>query len=209
MYVKLIPKADRSLSQDELGDILRRELLKIGGATASVFTSGFGGAMKQIQIQFRGSDANVLTTFAEQAAQALAQVPGAVDIGLSTRGQQPELEVQVNRPLAGSLGITVGQVAQSLRPAFAGLKAGDWVDPSGETRDVTVRLAPESRERPADLARLPLVVGGGQGAAPVTIPLGQIATVTEGVGPAEIQHLDREKVVSVEANMQGARSPRC
>ncbi|HSC32470.1 MAG TPA: efflux RND transporter permease subunit [Gemmatimonadaceae bacterium] len=203
VYARLVPKADRSLSEDQLGEILRRELQRIGGATPSVFTSGFGGTMKQIQIQIRGNDQSVLRTFAEQAARVSAQVPGAVDVGLSVRGQKPELEVQVNRPLAGSLGITVDQVAQSLRPAFAGLKAGDWVDPSGETRDVTVRLAPESRERAADLSRLPLVVGGGQGAAPVTIPLGQIASVAEGVGPAEIQHLNHEKVVSVEANVQG------
>ena len=30
-------------------------------------------------------------------------------------------------------------------PAFAGVDAGDWVDPMGETRDVTVRLSPEAR----------------------------------------------------------------
>jgi HAE1 family hydrophobic/amphiphilic exporter-1 len=203
IYVKLVPKADRSLSQDALGDVMRRELRRIGGAKVSVFTSGFGGAIKAIQIQFRGPDATSLTSFAEQAARAAERVPGAVDVGLSTRGQKPELEVQVNRSLAGSLGITVGQVAQSLRPAFAGLKAGDWVDPGGETRDVTVRLAPEARERPADLARLPLVVSAGSGGAPVTIPLGQIAAIQQGVGPAEIQHLNREKVVSVEANTQG------
>ena len=97
----------------------------------------------------------------------VAKVPGAVDVGLSTRGQKPELEVQLNRGLAGSLGITVGQVAQSLRPAFAGIDAGDWVDPSGETRDVTVRLAPEARERVTDLARLPLVAGTGTDGVPI------------------------------------------
>ena len=47
-------------------------------------------------------------------------MPGAVDIGLSTKGQKPELEIELNRGVAGSLGLTVGQVAQSLRPAFAG-----------------------------------------------------------------------------------------
>ena len=52
------------------------------------------------------------------------KVPGAVDIGLSTKGQKPELEVELNRGVAGSLGLTVGQVAQSLRPAFAGIDAG-------------------------------------------------------------------------------------
>ena len=49
-------------------------------------------------------------------------------------------------------------MAQALRPAFAGIDVGDWVDPSGETRDVTVRLAPESRTVVADLESLPLVV---------------------------------------------------
>src|SRR6185312_9105960 len=203
IYVRLVPKADRALSQDQIGNILRGELLRIGGARVSVFTSGFGGAMKQIQVQFRGPDASALTTFAEQVASETEKVAGAVDVGLSTRGQMPELEVQLNRPLAGSLGITVGQVAQSLRPAFAGLKAADWVDPSGETRDVTVRLAPEARNNVPDLQRLPLVVPGATGGAPVTLPLGQIATVKEGVGPAQIDHLNREKVVSVEANVQG------
>ena len=61
----------------------------------------------------------------------------------------------LDRGLAGSLGVTVGQVAQSLRPAFAGIDAGDWLDPSGETRDVMVRLSPEARQRLTDLRRTP------------------------------------------------------
>src|SRR3546814_2095623 len=67
-------------------------------------------------------------------------------------------------------------ISQSLRPAFAGIDAGDWVDPSGETRDVTVRLAPKARERVTDLARLPLVMPGPEG-RPATLPLGQVATI--------------------------------
>ena len=49
--------------------------------------------------------------------------------GLSTGEQKPELVIELNRGLAGTLGLTVGQIAQSLRPAFAGIDAGDWVDP--------------------------------------------------------------------------------
>jgi HAE1 family hydrophobic/amphiphilic exporter-1 len=130
------------------------------------------------------------------------QVPGAVDVGLSTRGERPELVVELHRGLAGSLGITVAQVAQSLRPAFAGIDAGDWVDPTGETRDVTVRLTPEARERTVDLERLPLVIPGPTG-SPVTLPLGQVAAVRQSFGPAQINHLNREAVVNVQANVQG------
>jgi HAE1 family hydrophobic/amphiphilic exporter-1 len=203
VYVRLVPKAERSLSQEELGQILRAEMKEVGGASISVFTSGFGGALKSIQIQMKGEDARILTTLAQRAAAEVAKVPGAVDVGLSTRGQKPELEVQLNRGLAGSLGITVGQVAQSLRPAFAGIDAGDWVDPSGETRDVTVRLAPAARERATDLARLPLVVGMDSSGVPATLPLGQVATIRQGVGPAQIDHLDRTKVVIIQANVAG------
>jgi HAE1 family hydrophobic/amphiphilic exporter-1 len=203
VYVRLVPKAERTLHQEALGQVFREEMASIGGAQTSVFTSGFGGAIKSIQIQMKGEDARVLTTLAQRAAQdVVAKVPGAVDVGLSTRGQKPELEVQLNRGLAGSLGITVGQVAQSLRPAFAGIDAGDWVDPSGETRDVTVRLAPEARERVTDLASLPLVVPGPDD-RPATLPLGQVATITQGMGPAQIDHLDRDKVVIIQANVSG------
>jgi HAE1 family hydrophobic/amphiphilic exporter-1 len=94
-------------------------------------------------------------------------------------------------------------VAQSLRPAFAGIDAGDWVDPSGETRDVTVRLAPEARDRVTDLAQLPLVAGTGPDGAPSTLPLGQVATIRQGMGPAQIDHLDRDKVVIIQANVAG------
>ncbi len=69
----------------------------------------------------------------------------------------------MDRGLAGSLGVTVGQVAQALRPAFAGIDVGDWIDPSGETRDVTVRISPQSRTVVADLESLPLVVAGPNG----------------------------------------------
>ena len=202
VYVRLVPKSQRHKSQDELGAEFRREFSHVSGATVSVFTSGFGGAMKEVQVEMRGPDPVVLTRLAEQALGSVRKVPGAVDVGLSTRGEKPELDVDVNRPLAGALGITVGSVAQSLRPAFAGLKAGDWTDPSGETRDVTVRLTPEARENLAGLQGLPLVVTDAQG-RPTTIPLGQIATIRQTVGPAQINHLDREPVVVVEANTQG------
>jgi HAE1 family hydrophobic/amphiphilic exporter-1 len=201
-YVRLVPKAERSISQDQLGETLRQELSRVGGADVSVFTSGFGGAMKQIQVEMRGDDPTVLTRLATRAAELVREVPGAVDVGLSTRGERPELVVELRRGLAGSLGVTVAQVAQSLRPAFAGIDAGDWVDPTGETRDVTVRLTPEARERTVDLERLPLVIPGPNG-SPVTLPLGQVASIKQGLGPAQINHLNREAVVNVQANVQG------
>jgi HAE1 family hydrophobic/amphiphilic exporter-1 len=100
--------------------------------------------------------------------------------------------------------VSVGQIAQALRPAFAGVDAGTWVDPSGETRYIRVRLPPRYRESPADLARIPIVLpvapGGG---GPSVIPLGQVATITNSAGPAQIEHLNRIRTIIISANVEG------
>ena len=173
---------------------------KLGGATASITTSGFGD-QKQILIQIMGRDSKVLQQIADRVLGLVREIPGAVDVDQSTRGQKPELEVHLDRALAGSIGITAGQVAQALRPAFAGIDVGDWVDPSGETRDVTIRFTPEARSSAADLSTLALTVPGPDGQVR-HVPLGQLATIRPGVGPARIDHLDRERVITVQANTQ-------
>jgi hydrophobic/amphiphilic exporter-1 (mainly G- bacteria), HAE1 family len=198
VYVKLKPKTERTRTQLQVVADIRSELVHMAGLTSSIST-GFNPGEKQIQLQVRGPNANELTRLAQAVATEMRKVPGAVDVALSTKGQKPELDVQLDRALAGSLGVTVGQVAQALRPAFAGIDVGDWIDPSGETRDVTIRLAPESRTVVADLESLPLLVGGNNDRS---IPLGQVARVTPSIGPARIDHLDRDRVIIVEANTE-------
>jgi hydrophobic/amphiphilic exporter-1 (mainly G- bacteria), HAE1 family len=206
IFVKLRPKADRKSdgqrSVAELSRDLRTQMNRIAGATMSVFENDFSGGFKQIMVQIRGQNSAELAQVAEQVRAEVRKLPGAVDIGLSSKGQKPELNVELNRGVAGSLGVTVGQIAQSLRPAFAGIDVGDWIDPTGKSRDVMVRLSPEARRRAVDLQQLPLVVLGPNG-APSTMPLGQVATISEGVGPAIIDHLNREPVVNVELNTSG------
>jgi HAE1 family hydrophobic/amphiphilic exporter-1 len=218
LYVRLVPKADRDVSQQALARTLRQEVRQITGVTPYLSEGGPGGNQKQLQVQVRGDNTEELEKAAAQILAIVKQTQGATDVGLSTRGQKPELEIELQRGLAGTLGLTAGQIAQSLRPAFAGIDAGDWVDPLGKTRDVTVRLAPEARQRLSDLEQLPLVVGAaaqagaaassaqdGDAAAsagPLTLPLGQVAKINRTLGPAQIDHLDRDKVITVGANVQ-------
>jgi HAE1 family hydrophobic/amphiphilic exporter-1 len=53
----------------------------------------------------------------------------------------------------------------------------------------------------ADLESLPLPVGGPNNPG-ASVPLGQVARVTPSIGPARIDHLDRERVINVEANTE-------
>ncbi|HEX7808423.1 MAG TPA: efflux RND transporter permease subunit, partial [Thermoanaerobaculia bacterium] len=211
IYVRLTPRDSRDVHQSVVERQSREVLRRVGGASISVAASGMGQD-KQIQMQLQGPDYDTLQELAVQVEREMRQVPGAVDVGLSTRGRRPEVEVELDRALAGSLGVDVLQVAQALRPAFAGIDAGDWLTPEGEAYDVYVRLTPQSRTTMADLQALPV----SRGAAPPTmtpaaspqapssmIPLSQVATVKQGIGPGEIQRLDRERVVTVGANAEG------
>ncbi len=205
VYVKLSTKADRRAKgqrgAEELAAQMREDVKGIGGADVSVFTNDFAGQQKQISLELRGNDKAALQDIADQYKAAVASTPGAVDVGLSTKGQKPELTVQLDRGLTGSLGLSVGQVAQAIRPAFAGLHAGDWVDPTNQTRKVMVRLSPEARARGTDLAQLPIGIGSGANAQ--LVPLQQVAIIKSALGPAVVNHLDRDNVIKVEGNIAG------
>ena len=200
IYVRLVPKHKRALHQDTVAQSVRNEIRSLSGVTAYISTGGFGN-QKQIQIQLTGPELDVLNNLAEQVAARVRTVQGAVDVGLSSKGQRPEVEVSLDRDLAGALGVSVASVAQSLRPAFTGIDSGDWMDPTGRTRDVVVRLSPDWRSRPSDIAALPITVMGPTG--PVTVPLRQVAEIRSSLGPAQIEHLDSDRVVTVGANTEG------
>ena len=205
VYVRLVPKHERAISQDAFGQRIRGEVAHVAGVNAYTFAAGgFGGNQKQLQLQLQGPDAAMLTTLAEQIADSMRHAPGAVDVGLSTKGQKPEIAVRVNRGLAATLGVSLSQLAASLRVAFAGVDAGTWVDPSDVSRYVHVRLARESRQQANDLAQLPIMVSGPAGAGGSFVPLGQVATVAAASGPAQIDHYQRRRVVTIGANVVGA-----
>jgi HAE1 family hydrophobic/amphiphilic exporter-1 len=196
VYVRLLPRANRTHSQADVLRAMRREITATSGVTAYV-PNGFGG-QKQIQLQLVGPDVAVLDRLANEVSRRIRAIPGIVDVGLSSKGQRPEVELVPDRDAAGVLGVHLGDMVQALRPAFAGIDAGDWVDPTGKTRDVTVRLAPESRERPEDLARLAIPIPQRQD----LVPLAQLARLSESSAPAQVEHLDGDRVVTVGANAE-------
>src|SRR6185503_2605872 len=96
IYVKLKSRDQRTLTQDEIGRRIRTELQATSGVVYSVYSSG-NGNYKQIQLQLRGKDARTLTVLAQRVADEVRKVPGAVDVGLSTKGEKPELQVDLDR----------------------------------------------------------------------------------------------------------------
>ena len=202
VYVDLGKSTKRKRSAIEIAAELRTLTARLVGAEYVVLDDLNTGAQKPVQIRFTGPDSRQLLEMTNRFMAQLRNVPGAVDVGLSEQDPQAEMKIELDRSLANSLGISANDAAQALRVAFAGVEVGDWVDPAGETRDVSVRLHPDDRVDAGNIERLPIAVSGSNR----MVPLEQIATVTMGKGPSQIQHADGKRTISVAANAQG-RSP--
>ncbi len=202
IYVDIGKSTQRKRSSIEIATELREKAARLVGAEYTVLDDLNNGAQKPVQIRFAGTDSRTLLEIANDFMAKLRQVKGAVDVGLSEQDPQDELQIELNRGLANALGISVNDAAQSLRVAFAGVEVGDWIDPTGEARDVAVRLSPEDRVDLSNIERLPIGLSGTNR----MVPLEQIASISMGKGPSQIQHVDGKRTISVTANVQG-RSP--
>jgi hydrophobe/amphiphile efflux-1 (HAE1) family protein len=189
----------RKRSAKEIAVEMRDKIKTLVGAEFVVLDDLNQGARKPIQIEFTGPDSRKLLEIANAYMDKLRQVKGAVDVGLSEQDPKNELQIELNRGLANSMGISVNDAAQALRVAFAGVEVGDWVDPTGESRDVAVRLHPDDRVNAENIERLPIAVAGST----EMVPLDQIATITMGKGPSGIEHKNGKRSIAVSANAQG------
>ena len=199
IYVDIGKSRDRSRSAVEVAAALRVLLKQLVGAEYVVLDDLNNGAQKPVQIRFFGEDSRRLMEITNAYMEKMRGIPGAVDVGLSEQEPKDELRIELDRGLANQLGISMSDAAQALRVAFAGVEVGDWVDPVGESRDVAVRLRAEDRVTASNIEHLPVAVAGTN----MMVPLEQIATVTLDKGPAQIQHLDGRRTVTVSANVEG------
>ena len=202
VYVDIGKSTKRKRDAAEIGNDLRARMARLVGAEFVVLDDLNNGAQKPVQIRFHGTDSRQLLAITNDFMDKLRKVKGAVDVGLSEQDPQQELRIDLDRGLANSMGVSINDAAQSLRVAFAGVEAGDWIDPTGEARDVAVRLAPEDRVDAGNIERLPIAIAGTER----TVPLEQIATVTMGKAPSKIQHANSKRMMVVAANAQGRSS---
>ena len=205
MFVQLVPKRERTVSQQELAQPIRERLAQIAGVEVTqvaAFKAVSSG--KNLQVSLMGPDRAVLDRIASQVMAKVGALPGVVDLESSTKAARPQLSIQFNRELASDLGIGVGQAAQTLRPLLAGQAVGNWRGPDDQFYDLTVKLPPTARESATDLAVLPIASGrpDAQG-NPRMIRLADVATVKTALGASQINRKDQTREVLVSANNQG------
>jgi hydrophobic/amphiphilic exporter-1 (mainly G- bacteria), HAE1 family len=131
-------------------------------------------------------------------------IPGLVDLDSSVKADKPVIEVAVRQGAASDLGLSSSQIAASLRTLVAGQTVGNWRAADDQTYDVNVRLAPDARNAPQDLARLPFMssaVGNNADGSARIVRLSQLASVKESTGPNQINRRDLVREVALNGNV--------
>ena len=201
VYVRLVDRKDRKRSVDEMSGVLRERLRQIPGITVThVGLLDPVGGQKQIEFSLQGPDLQELARLTRAVQEKINTIPGLVDLDSSVKPDKPVIAVDVRRDAASDLGLSVAQMANSLRTLIAGQTVGNWRAPDDQTYDVNVRLAPEARNTPQDLERLPFTVTGADGNSRI-VRLNQVATVRESTGPNQINRRDLTREVAINANV--------
>jgi HAE1 family hydrophobic/amphiphilic exporter-1 len=118
-------------------------------------------------------------------------------VDVSVRLGRPELQVRVDRERASQLGLSTAAIAAVLRNAVEG-NTDTKLRLDGDEVPVRVRMVRDGRGlRPSDLADLLVATVGGR---PVYVR--DVAWVTPGLGPTQINRRNRQRVVTVTANLQ-------
>lgn len=205
IYVRLVERKLRERSVDQMSGVLRERLRAIPGITVThVGLRDSVGGNKVIEFSLQGPDLQELERLTQRVMEAIRPIPGLVDLDSSQKPNKPTVSVVMRRDAASDLGLGVAPVANALRTLVAGTTVGNWRAPDDQTYDVNVRLAPEVRNSPADLARLPFVstaMGANADGSSRIVRLHQVADVREATGPNQINRRALAREVSINANV--------
>jgi HAE1 family hydrophobic/amphiphilic exporter-1 len=199
VIITLYDKTERERTVWQVGDEVRKlaDGFPYGQITVSESDSMGGGEASGIQIEVSGTDYTQLVALAEQVKKMVAETPGAQDVDMNYRLGQPEVQIKVDRLRAGSYGLSVNDIANTLRTALTGstatvLRTGD--------KDVDVDVSVEGLDKTELESLKYLTIAASSGAQ---VPLSQIAEITKGSGPTQINRVNRQRTITVSGNIGG------
>lgn len=204
LFVTLVPPGQRELSQAEFSAQVRRDLNSIPGVRASVqdlsqqgFTARRG---YPVEFSVRGPDWEELVRLSGEVTRELEATGTVVDLDTDYEIGMPELRVMPDRARCADLGVAMEDVASTINALVGGVRVGKY-NSSGRRIDVRMRLLASQRSRPEDIARLRVRTASGE-----LVPLSTVVNTEERPALKGITRLDRERAITVFANVAPGHS---
>ena len=203
-YIRLVDRQQRQRNVDQMSLPLRERLARVPGITVThVGLLDAVGGLKPISLSVQGTDLRELERLTQQLRGKISQINGVVDLDASMKPNKPTATVNIHRDAASDMGMSVGSITKSLRTLFAGDTVGTWRAEDDQSYDVKVSLHPEARRAPQDLLNLGLATTVGSDGSPRIVRFAQVADVSPGFGPNQINRRDLNREVEITANFAG------
>ena len=160
------------------------------------------GAPAPIEVAVSGLDLTADRTYAEKVLKQLKRIEMLRDLQIEQPLDYPTININVDRELAGQLGVTVQDVGKSLVAASSSsrwISQNYWTDPkTGVSYQVQVEMPQWHIASIADMEAVPAMKEGNEG--PYVRDLAKLAY---GIMPGEIDHINQMRLISISANIQG------
>src|SRR5260370_7336108 len=139
----------------------------------------------------RGPDLEAVRSYAESLMARLRKIPGIVDLDSSYEGGLPELQVNIDRTKSADLGVSVDDIAQTMRTMVQGDVITRFRE-GQDTYDVRLQLADKDRNNPVVVAGLTI-----PSAKVGQVRLANVATLTPPTRPVQIHPHQRPLNISI------------
>jgi HAE1 family hydrophobic/amphiphilic exporter-1 len=199
LNLKLIAKGQRTRSDSQIADALRKRFEPIPGVTYAVEqNSGPTSGGSAIEINIKGHDLEVTQALAEQFQAQMQKMSGLVDIQLNIKESVPQMQVHLNQDVLNDFQLSDTTVAQIVSTAIAGSTAGTYRE-SGDEYDIHVQLASAYRQDREALGEVLIPVNNGASLS----PLNQLGDIEETRSTPTIYRENQERYAAVTCNLSG------
>ena len=199
IYVKLKPKNERKMTQEEIIQYYRNKIPSNNGMIISVqkvddFDTGT--TTVPVQVVIKGDKLEELDATSVKLMSLLKETAGIVDIDRDFENGKPELKISILRENAQRVGVSVKDIASILGTAYSSDSAVSYYEDNGRQFDITIRLQDNFRNSVDDLKKLQVRNSNGE-----FVALEGLIEIKESLGNASINRFDRERKVLVTANI--------
>ncbi len=202
--VSLVPTDQRQFSQADLITKTRAILKKYqskdyrinASAQSSISGSlGLGRGGSGIGYYIAGPDLEQLNKYADQLVEKMRQDPTFRDPDSSNDAGTPEIQVTIDRDKAADLGVKAGDVATALNTFSAGQRVTTFSQ-NNKQYDVVLQ-ADDSYRRDRNNLQYFTVASTNGG----TVGLEKLIKIEDGLSPASISRLNRQRQVTISASL--------
>lgn len=198
LYIQLVPRKQRSVTQKEWEDRVIKELKTIPDAEMHFNKQSGGGSGRDVNIYITGDDPELTQRTAEKVVDEMRAMRELRNARINGDLQRPEILIKPRFDLAAQLGVTVSSISETIRIATLGDLDQNSAKFSLKDRQVPIRvsLLESTRRDLATLENLPVPTASGS-----AVPLKAVADIGFGEGPTKVRRYNQSRRISIEADL--------